>query len=140
MNNNGFITLHRKIIEWEWYSDSKSIHLFIHLLLLANHTDKRWQGISIKRGQLVTGIKSLSKQLGISERSIRTRLDRFNQSGEIVSETTNKFTVVTIVKYEFYQSKKTKTTFKQQTNDHKQQYNKGNNTLLKSNKVIDGPF
>ncbi len=30
--NDGFIKLHRKIIDWEWYDDINTKTLFIHIL------------------------------------------------------------------------------------------------------------
>jgi len=36
----GWLKLHRKFKEWEWYQDSKMVHLFIHLLVTANHQNK----------------------------------------------------------------------------------------------------
>jgi len=101
----GFITLHRKIQNWEWYQDCASTHLFIYMLLSANHKEQKWQGVTIKRGQFVTGIYSLSSKTGLSIKVIRNRLERFEKSGEIVTKRTNKFTLVTIVKYDVYQNK-----------------------------------
>lgn len=36
----GWISLYRKILNWEWYSDANTFRLFIHLLLQANHEEK----------------------------------------------------------------------------------------------------
>ena len=58
--NDGFIKLFRKFKQWEWYSDVNTKVLFLHLLLSANHTDKSWRGITVKRGQIVVGLESLS--------------------------------------------------------------------------------
>lgn len=99
----GYIKLHRKIFDWEWYNDSQMIHLFIHLLLKANHKDKTWRGQSIKRGQILTGRKKLSMETGISEQSIRTCLRKLETSKEITSSPTNKHTIITICKYDSYQ-------------------------------------
>ena len=32
---SGWIKLHRKITEWEWYSDANTFRVFMHLLLTA---------------------------------------------------------------------------------------------------------
>ncbi len=47
---NGWIKIHRKILDWEWYSDLNVRVVFLHLLLKANHDDKKWMGMDIKRG------------------------------------------------------------------------------------------
>ena len=101
---NGWIKLHRKFTEWEWYQNSKMVHLFIHLLVTANHTDKTWQGIHIKRGQLLTGIKSLNKDTKISIQSLRTCLSKLKITQEITIKPTNKYSIITICNYEDYQS------------------------------------
>ena len=115
---DGWIKIYRAITEWEWYQDSQMVHLLIHLIFKANIMDKKWKGITIKRGQLVTSVASLSSSTGISIRSIRTCLDRMEETGEIDKETTNKFTIITICKYDSYQdceiSNDNQTTIKRQ--------------------------
>ncbi len=76
MNNKGFIKLDRSILEWEWYHDPIISRVFLHIILKCNHTKKEWQGITIQRGSFVTGRKQLSVELKISERSIRTALNK----------------------------------------------------------------
>ena len=100
-----WIKIHSQLLEWEWHDDPNMISLWIHLLALANHKDKKWHGQVIQRGQLVTGRKELSVITGISERSIRTCLSRLIDTGEIITKSTNKFTVITICNYEKYQLK-----------------------------------
>lgn len=112
----GFIKLHRKILNWEWYSDSYMVHLFIHLLFTANHKDGKWRGIEIKRGQLITGRHSLCKSTGISPQSVRTCLIRLKSTNEIAIQTTNRYSIITLCNYELYQKKQpTKQPTKQQT-------------------------
>jgi len=100
---SGWIKLHRKMMDWEWYTDPKTTHLFIHLILKANHKDKSWRGIHVERGQLITGRIALSEQTGISEKSIRTRLKRLQESNEISIKTASKFSIITICNYDDYQ-------------------------------------
>ena len=51
--DRGWVKSFRKIKDWEWYKKPLTAHLFQHLVREANHKDKMWQGIEIKRGQLV---------------------------------------------------------------------------------------
>ena len=99
----GWIKTYRSIVEWEWHTDPNMVSLWMHLLVLANFEDKRWRGIVVKRGQLVTGRKALSDFTGISERTIRTCLKRLEETNEISIKTTNKYSVITILKYDSYQ-------------------------------------
>lgn len=105
---NGFIVLHRKIIKWEWYTDINVFKLFLHLLLRANHEDKYWRGILVKRGQLITSISHLSDETGLSPKQVRTALDKLKSTGEVVSKGQSRYTLVTIEKYSDYQDKKEK--------------------------------
>lgn len=99
----GWIKIHRKLIDWEWYTDSKMVHLLFHLITKANHKDAKWRGVSIRRGQLITGLDKLKTQTGISTQSLRTCLDRLISTGEVTSKSTNKYRVITIVNYDSYQ-------------------------------------
>ncbi|NTU67987.1 MAG: hypothetical protein HGB02_03800 [Chlorobiaceae bacterium] len=104
--NDSFITLHRKITQWEWYTDMKTKSLFIHLLLLANHRETRWRGETIGRGQVLTGRVQLSRELGMSEQEIRTALDKLKATNEITIRATKKYSVITVCNYASYQDKK----------------------------------
>lgn len=103
-DNKSFIKLHRKLLKWEWYNDNNTKILFIHLLLIANWEDKNWEGILLKRGQVVTGRKKLSKELGLTEQQIRTSLNKLKSTNEITTTPTNKYTIITINNYNLYQT------------------------------------
>ena len=116
----GWIKLHRKFVEWEWFNVDEMVKLFIYLLLTANHEATKWRGIEIKRGQLLTGRKSLHDKTKISEQTLRTCLSRLEKTGEINLKSTNKYTIITICNYESYQSNQPTTnqlTNQQLTND-----------------------
>jgi predicted transcriptional regulator len=100
----GWISLYRKFLEWEWYSDINTKTLFIHLLLKANHKSSKWQGIEIKRGQLVTGRKVLARETGLSEQQVRTSLEKLKSTNETTIKSTKQNSVITILKYEVYQN------------------------------------
>jgi len=140
--NNGWITIHRVLTKWEWYKKSEMVHLFLHLLLLANHDENQWQGITIKRGQLVTGLNSLSNETGISTQTLRTCLKRLELTSEITSKVTNKFRIISITKYNDYQNSKEKLTSKltsKLTNNQQSTNNQltTNNNINKVNNIIN---
>jgi len=85
------------------------VHLFIHLLLMANHKDGAWQGIKVLRGQVITGRKTLSENTGLSEQSIRTCIKRLKSTNEITSKSTSKFSIITICNYDKYNTEKSAT-------------------------------
>jgi len=115
----GWIKLHRQIIQWEWFKKDNVFRIFLYLLLKANHRDSCWKGIDIQRGQLVASRKSISVNTGISEQCVRTCLGCLRSTNEITIKSTKQFTIITINKYEDYQFDKNK--INQQTN---QQINK----------------
>lgn len=102
---NGWIKLHRSLLEWEWYDDINVKVTFIHLLLSANHAPRKWRGIDIGRGQLWTSIGNLSKDVGISEKQIRNCLKKLESTSEIVTQGASNGTMITVCKYDSYQAK-----------------------------------
>lgn len=113
---SGWIKLHRKVLKWEWYNDPSTFRVFTHLLLTANHKPDKWQGIVIGRGQVVTGLYALSEKTGLSPRNIRTAMTKLKSTNELTIRTTNRFSIITIVKYDDYQDGD-KPTDNQATND-----------------------
>lgn len=103
MDNSGYIKLHRKFLEWEWYDDINCKVLFIHCLIKANYRDKQWRGKTIQRGQFFTSIDNLTDELHLSPQQIRTSLSKLETTKEIVKKSTNEGTYITICNYDNYQ-------------------------------------
>lgn len=80
MFTEGFISLHRKILDWEWYDDINVFRLFTHLLLTANWTTAKWHGIEILPGQRITSRETLSKETGLSTQQVRTALKKLQET------------------------------------------------------------
>ena len=102
--SNGWIKLSRTIFEWEWFYDDIMLRGWIYLLLKANHKDGSWHGLEVKRGQLVTSLSTMARDLRISMQQARRILATLKQTYEIASAATSHFTLISICKYEFYQS------------------------------------
>jgi hypothetical protein len=101
--DNGWIKLHRSISAWGWKHIPEMVALWIDLLISANHEEAIWEGMTIKRGQVITGRIKLSQNTGLSQQTIRTCLERLKSTNEIEIESTNRFSIITICKYEDYQ-------------------------------------
>jgi len=101
---DGWIKLHRKLLDWEWSDDPVMIAVWIHFLIDASFEKTQWRGATIERGQLTIGRKAYSKRCGVSEQQLRTAIDRLIATNEITTKSTNKYTVITIVQYGLYQS------------------------------------
>jgi uncharacterized phage protein (TIGR02220 family) len=109
MSDQGWVCFYRKIKTWEWYSTPNMLHILFHLIVSANHKDGKWQGVDVKRGQLITGRKAISVDTGISEQSVRTCLTRLERTGEITQKSTNKFSIITVCNYDDYQTQENPT-------------------------------
>lgn len=101
--NAGFILLFRQITEWEWYQNPNTFRVFLHCLLKANFVDGRFEGREIKRGQFVTSLDHLSKETKLSVKEVRTALNHLIWTGELASQSFNRYRVITVVKYSDYQ-------------------------------------
>ena len=99
----GWIKIHRKILDWEWWDKPEMIKLLIMFICKANIEDKTWHGLLIKRGQFVTSLDSLKIESGFSIQKIRTCIKRFENTQELTIKSTNKYSIVTICNYESYQ-------------------------------------
>ena len=78
-------------------------------------------GKSVKRGEYITSLTRLSNDLSIPVRQLRTSLKRLMKTGEIYTQTTNKYTKITVLNYDSYQvdevKKKKKATRRRQADD-----------------------
>lgn len=104
----GFALLHRKIMDVPFYKDSEAAHLWIHLLLRANHeqtvvsTDVG--NVTCERGEFITGRNALASETGLSADRVKALLRKFQNLGMITTKSNNRFTVLRVVKYDEYQS------------------------------------
>lgn len=103
----GWIKLHRQVKDKPYYKDSEFIHLWIHLLLCANHSDAEvlsgYDIVKLKKGQFITGRKKLSLETGISESKIERILKVFEIEQQIEQQTNSRNRVISIVSWDKYQ-------------------------------------
>ena len=139
----GWIKIHRKILDWEWYTDYPVFKLFIHLLITANHSPKTWRGQMINRGETLCSLPNLAAQTGLSKQQVRTALKKLESTHEITKKATHKYIVIALTNYEVYQDSKiaeqhtnnTQVTRNQHTNNTQVTRNQHtNNTQVTPNK------
>ena len=138
--NQGWIKLHRGLLDWEWYDDVNTKVLFLHLLLKANHKAKKYRGKTIEVGQLMTGRKLLSHETGLTEQQIRTSLNRLKSTNEITIESNAQGTIIQIVKYREYQVLTNEITNEQPTSNQRVTTNKNDNNEKKINNITSSEF
>jgi hypothetical protein len=157
--NNGWIKLHRSLLDWEWYSDMNVRVVFIHCLLKANCKDVKYKGKDILRGSFATGLELLSRETGLTVAQIRVTLNKLKMTSEITIQTSAEGSIISITNYDLYQSNDKQNdkltasdiTNKQQTNDKpiasnnnnkkdKNEENKEKDTIVSKKKAYSESF
>lgn len=103
MNDYSWFKVYRKMEEWEWFTDSKTLHVFLFLLLRANIRSKKFNGRTIQRGQVVTSYNKIAEATGMSVSTAKRAINNLISTGEITMRSTNKYSIITIVKFDSYQ-------------------------------------
>ena len=129
----GYVKLWRKSIEGGWLSNSKLWVFWCWCLMKASYKEYDlivgFQKIHLMPGDFIFGRKKTAKELKQTERSIRTCVDFLKTSGNLTIKTTNKFSVISIVNWNTYQSEENindhqndqPLTNKRPATDHKQE-------------------
>jgi len=134
--SEGWIKLYRKMSDWEWSTKPETSHLFIHLLLSANHKDGLWRGVKIPAGSFVTGRKSLSIKTGLSEQKIRTALKHLKSTNELTIQSTNEYSIISITNWEKYQDNAQRPTSNQPAINQQSTTNKNNNNEKNEKNIL----
>ena len=106
--NNGYIKLHRKILDNPLVMKS-SDHFAIWMYLLLNAAHKKYdtligsERVTLNPGQLVTGRKKIAKDLKINESKVQRILKLFQNCQQIEQQTNNLCRVISILKWDDYQ-------------------------------------
>jgi len=129
MREQGWISLHRKILDNPLFKDPQALTLWVYLLLRANHSDTKAlvgnKAIPVKRGEFITGRKSLATSTGINESKIQRLLKLFENEHQIKQQTFTKYRLISIANYSQYQDKEQRKNSKRTANE--QQVNTDNN-------------
>ncbi|HCZ1137884.1 TPA: DnaD domain-containing protein [Staphylococcus aureus] len=107
----GWISIDRSIQNHWLFKEKRTFSKFeawIYLLMEANHSEAkvpiRNQIVTVERGQRLTSILTLSDLFNWSRFKVKTFLDLLESDGMLEVKTTSKYTLITIVNYDFYQS------------------------------------
>lgn len=103
----GWVKVYRQLKDKAYYKDSEFVHLWLHLLLCANHDSAEYLNgyeiIKLKKGQFITGRKKLSLETGISESKIERILKVFESEQQIEQQTNSRNRLISIVSWDKYQ-------------------------------------
>lgn len=108
----GWIKLHRKIIEHEIWTDVTTFRLFMLLLLKSTHKNYEHKGLKLKPGQFVRSYSKLAEDLTyregrgskkVSKATISNSIKKLVKNEMIAVNETEVGTMFTIVNYQAYQ-------------------------------------
>ena len=151
----GFIKLYRKLLENPIIcKDGDYLAVWIYLLLNATHKEYpalfKGEKIILQPGQLITGRKSISVKLNISESKVQRILKTFENEQQIEQQPSNQNRLISIVNWQEYQSSEQqieqqvnneRTTDEQRVNTNKNVKNDKNiNNKEYQKKYSDGSF
>lgn len=98
---------HRKSLESSVFKNPIIWTVWSWCLLKANHEDNEFpfngNDITVRKGSFITGVEKGASECHISEQQWRTAMTYLKSTSRITTKSTNKYTVVTIYKWNDYQ-------------------------------------
>lgn len=151
--NRGYIKLWRKSSDSGWFKNPNLWTFWCWCLTKASHKEidiiVGYQKVHLMPGDFIFGRRSASIELGMSERTIRTNLDSLRKRKNVTIKTTNKFSIISVINWDIYQSDKStsdqqsdqQVTSKRPASDHKQECkafkNVKNKNIVPYKSIID---
>ena len=106
-DNNGWIKLHRKIIDSAVFENPKILKLWIWCLCKASHKGYETmvgnQIVVLQEGQFIFGREKASCELNIKESMVYKYIKLLEKLEMINIKSNNKFSIITIEKWAYYQ-------------------------------------
>ena len=99
----GYIKLHRKILDNGVFADAELLKVFVWCILKANTTPNVVYGRKVDVGEFITGRITASEELHLKPSTIYKRLQRLKAQGYIDISSTTKNSLITVVNYKSYQ-------------------------------------
>ncbi len=100
MTNQGFVKVPRNLLNWRWYSNRNVRLVFLDLIMRAAWTDMNYLGVQLRRGQVAVSIAELATSNQLTVQQARTALNNLKSTGDITTESTPKFTIITLNFYD----------------------------------------
>lgn len=123
----GYVSIHRQFMDSRLYKDSQAVHLWLHLILKANHIEVTVNTdigpVTVGRGQMLTGRPTLVSETFIPDNKVRSLLRTFESKGMLnITSMGKKFSLLTIVKYDDFQSQNCPTDVQRMSNENTSNY------------------
>ena len=110
--STNFIKLYRSSLKHSLWKDLPTWRVFEYCILKANwNTDYKTEyireyQIDLERGQLVTSYRNISEDCGITFQQVRTGIKRLISEKMLTSQSTHRFTILTVCNYSTFQPPK----------------------------------
>jgi len=99
----GYIKLHRKILDNGVFADAELLKVFVWCILKANTTPNVVYGRKVDVGQFITGRITASEELYLKPSTIYKRLQKLKAQGYIDISSNTKNSLITVVNFKSYQ-------------------------------------
>jgi len=107
-----FIKIHRELMDSYAFANPKHLKIWLWLLMKANYkkgyalisTGRGEMTVEVNRGQLIFGRFKAEEELEMDGNFIYRTLQKFQELGQIKIKTDSHFSLITICKYDSYQS------------------------------------
>jgi hypothetical protein len=104
----GWIKLYRHLIDDGWLQNHDLLAFWIYCLLKASHKEHKqtigFKQVSLKKGQFVFGRQKAAEDLRTTESKIRTAVKVLTMRQSITVDSTNAFSIITVINWDSYQS------------------------------------
>jgi len=108
----GYLKLHRQILDSTQFADPIRLKIWIWCLVRANHkkkavslkTGKGFTTVTVNRGQFIFGRNKAADELNIPASTVLRHMEKLQEENAINISSDNQYSVITICKYEEYQS------------------------------------
>ena len=106
----GYIKVYRQLLDNPIVcKDADHLAIWVYILLQATHTEYdavfRGERITLQRGQLLTGRKSIASKLCIDESKVKRILIEFENDQQIDRQRSNQNSLITVKNWDAYQSR-----------------------------------
>lgn len=109
-----WIKVHRKLLDSDVFANPDTLKIWIWLLLKANYKDrtislktgKGYEDVLVKRGKVLFGRNKAEEFLHMSSSKIYRHIQKLESLGKVSVKSNNHYSIITICKYELYQSLK----------------------------------
>jgi hypothetical protein len=108
--NRGYVKIWRKLADNGLLSHADACQLFLFLMVKATHKPHKIlvgsQVLTLEPGQFFTGRQWLARELGSTEKKVRTSLEVLRKTGIIDQQTTSKGSIISLINWSAYQDER----------------------------------